>query len=286
MRLKICLVKYDDRSWATSHRAEALEKRLKKTDDVETIGNISFRDNVDEYVGKFDIIHILYSGGLAQYLYPIFKKYPKRFITCVASHRTLEEWWDDKEQIRFVYENSAAVIAFNKKLQKMVPGSVYIPNGVEEGLFKPGRKFAVGFVGIRDKYKGFYLIEEACKRLGVRLLHDGNEYPEKVRSFPEMPKLYKKFDCLCIASENEGCHNPTLEALAMNIPVVSTDTGIASELEGVILVERSVEGIMAGIREVWTRRQILEKYTWDKITEQHREVYKKVYKELYGADPN
>lgn len=274
--MKILLVKYDDRSWATSHRAENLKKRL-IGDEVSITTNLKFKDNVDELLKKYEIVHILYSGGLSIF-YSIFKKYPNRIITSIASHRSVEEWWDKKEEMDFIYKNSAAVIAFNKKLQKLVKGSVYIPNGVDEKIFKPNYAFNVGFVGIRDEYKGFYLIEEACKRLGVKFLHDGNRYPDKIVPHHKMPEIYSEFDCLAIASLGEGCHNPTLEALAMNLPVISTNVGIADELDGVILVERSVEGLMKGIRKVYTRKQILEKYSWDKITEAYREVYKKVLK--------
>ncbi len=271
MSLKILLVKYDDKSWATSHRAENLKKRLIQ-DEVSIVTNLEFKNNADELLKQYDIVHILYSGGLSIF-YDIFKKNPNKIITSVASHRSIEEWWDKKEVMDFIYKNSAAVIAFSKKLQKLVKGSVYIPNGVDERVFKPNYAFNVGFVGIRDEYKGFHLIEEACKRLGVNFLHDGNRYPHKIVPHHKMPEIYSEFDCLVIASLGEGCHNPTLEALAMNIPVISTNTGIADELDGVVLVERSVEGLMKGIRKVYARKQILEKYSWKEITKQYREIY-------------
>ena len=59
-------------------------------------------------------------------------------------------------------------------------------------------------------------------------------HAKDVKPLRAMPKFYKSIDCLVLASRSEGCNNPTLEALAMNKPVISTKVGIAKELEGVM----------------------------------------------------
>ena len=75
------------------------------------------------------------------------------------------------------------------------------------------------------------------------------------------------------ASISEGCNNPTLEALAVNKPVISTKVGIVGELEGIILTERNVESIKTALRKVSGRIQILEKYTWKVVAKQYRQLY-------------
>lgn len=90
-----------------------------------------------------------------------------------------------------------------------------------------------------------------------------------------MPDFYRQIDCLVVASSSEGCNNPTLSALAMNKPVISTKVGIAEELEGVTLVERNVESIKKALRHVSGRIQILEKYTWDIVAAQYHNLYTK-----------
>jgi glycosyltransferase involved in cell wall biosynthesis len=151
----------------------------------------------------------------------------------------------------------------------------YIPNGVNAELFQ--KDFAVGFVGSKasHEYKGLPLIQEACARLGVKLIIQSNEWPNKITPLERMPDFYREINCLAVASIGEGSNNPTLEALSMNIPVISTNTGMAANLEGVILVDRTVEDIMAGIRTVYTRKQILEKYTWKIIAKQYDKLYAK-----------
>lgn len=50
--------------------------------------------------------------------------------------------------------------------------------------------------------------------------------------FAEMPQFYRSIDLLACTSAAEGTPNPVLEAMAMGIPVVSTDVGIVPEVFG------------------------------------------------------
>ena len=92
-----------------------------------------------------------------------------------------------------------------------------------------------------------------------------------------MPDFYKRINCLCIASKGEGTHNPTMEALAMNIPVISTDTGIAREL-GVIIVDRTVESIMEGIKRVYTHNLMEDKYSIKNMVQEYKKIYEETNK--------
>lgn len=260
--------------WASTIRANELKNRW-QGDNVDVVG--TFNGNSKDY----DIIHILYSGGISRYL-ELVSNNPNTIFTSVASLRTLENMYDDDVTLKSIYQNSKKIVAFNpilkQKTIELIGNNysdkvVYIPNGVDEKLFN--RKFTVGFVcsNLSYEYKGLPIIKQACDNLGIDLLITKCDYPNTVTPHNEMPDFYNKIDCLCIASLGEGTNNPTMEALAMNKPVISTKTGIAEELQGLILVERTVEGIMKGIEKLLPRKQILEKYTWDIIAKQYYGLY-------------
>lgn len=273
--MKILLVHQDKYPWATTTRANNL-KKLWIDDQVD----IAYFRNLPDG-SNYDIIHFLFSGGIGKNKDYILKFKDKTFTT-LASQRTLDEYYDKKEVLIQIYKNTVCCVAQNpslaKKLQKLInqDNVVYMPNGVDTKLFN--RKFVVGFVGAHadnSDHKGFNLIRKACEELGLELRTAHSGFQNDVRPISEMPKFYQSIDCLVLASISEGCNNPTLEALAMNKPVISTNVGIASELEGVILVERNVESIKKALRKFSGRIEILEKYSWEIIAKKYRDLYLK-----------
>jgi glycosyltransferase involved in cell wall biosynthesis len=262
--MKILLVHADKTPWATTQRAEAIKKEL-VSDEVDIC---YFKDlpNVEQY----DIIQILFSGGIGKIKDFILKHKDKTFTT-LASQRTLDCFFDKEEDLIEIYSNTVCCVCQNPELENKLRrltnkgNMVYIPNGVDTELFD--RKFVVGFVGVISKHKGFDLLKKACEELGLEL---------KVADRPhdEMPDFYQEIDCLVIPSQSEGCNNPTLEALAMNKPVISTDVGIAKELEGVTIVERDVESIKEALRKLSGRIQILEEFSWSKIVKDYENVWR------------
>ncbi len=273
--MKILLITGDTLApWAITFRAQELKKRWPQ-DEVEIVAE--FTGNPNDY----DVVHFLFSGKIGTYT-QMFLEHPNKMITSIVSANTLTYDFDHETIIQLIFSNSRKVVCLNPFLKQQIIeliGDEYaekvvcIPNGVDEILFD--RKFTVGFVGsnYNHEYKGLPLIREACSRLGVELLVHDCHYPEKVTAREDMPAFYKQIDCLCLASLGEGTNNPTLEALSMNKPVVSTNTGIAAELPGVILVDRTVESIMEGISKLNYRQHILYQYTWDTIAEKYRNLY-------------
>jgi glycosyltransferase involved in cell wall biosynthesis len=253
----------DKKPWATQKRAIELQKRL--GGDIADAWSIN--DNAHWRIPDgYDDIFVLFSGGITTIKDYIVDNKDKVYTT-LASYRTLEENWDDMDDLKTVYGCCRGVICQNQdladKLAKLVDNEIHvIPNGVDTDKFN--REFKVGFVSAKDSYfhKGYHLVEKACHDLGLELLEAGG-------SKWDMVDFYNRIDCLVIPSISEGCNNPTLEALAMNKPVITTRTGIADELEGVILVERDVESIKTALRKLSGRIQILEKYTWDAIANQY-----------------
>jgi len=264
---KILLVHADKVPWATTYRAEALKREWSQ----HTV-DICYYKNLPDGE-QYDIIHILFSGGIGKIKDFILKNKEKTFTT-LASQRTLDEFFDKKEDLIEIYSNTVCCVCQNPDLEHKLMvltkkgNMVYIPNGVDEKLFN--RKFVVGFVGVPSEHKGFWLVETACKELDLWLATATNTPRDK------MPAFYEKIDCLVIPSESEGCNNPTLEALAMNKPVISTDVGIASELEGVTIVERDVDSIKKALRKLSGRIQILEEYIWSNIAKQYMNIYVRI----------
>lgn len=255
--MKILLVHADKFPWATTRRAETLKKEWVNDEvDIAYFKNLPNGD-------KYDVIHILFSGGIGKIRDFILQHKHKTFTT-MASQRTLDNFFDKKEILKEIYSSTVCCVCLNPDLNPE-GNSVYIPNGVDEKLFyKP---FVAGFVGYTKEHKGFPLAKKACEELGIQL-NVANDIP-----YGKMPEFYKSIDCLIIPSESEGCNNPTLEALAMNIPVISTNVGIAGELEGVTLVDRDVTSIKKALRKLNGRLQILDKYTWKIIAKKYKQLY-------------
>ena len=273
-KMKILLITGDTIApWAISFRANELKKRW-INDHVDVVSK--FEGNPNEY----DVVHILFSALHGQYC-KMIEENPDKIFTSIVGKNTLEYVFDSEEVLRNYFINSKKIVCLNKDIQIMAntligpehsQKTIFIPNGVDEKLFN--RKFVVGFVGssLNTEYKGYYLIKEACDKLDIELLTTELQFPDMIPR-EKMPEFYQKIDCLCIASMGEGTNNPTMEALSMNKPVVSTRTGIAAELPGVILVDRTVESIMEGINKVNFRSHILQNYTWDIIAKKYHDLY-------------
>jgi glycosyltransferase involved in cell wall biosynthesis len=154
-------------------------------------------------------------------------------------------------------------------LRDEFPGSYYIPDGIFE-QFIPDHEFTVGFAGKPDDYKGFNLIVQACKELGVKFKPaTGDVHPENMYDY------YKSIDILVSASVAEGFNAPVMECLAMNKAVITTDTGISKYLQ-VHKIERTVASIKAGIQKFYTSPQVIPEYSWDRVCKQFKELYLKI----------
>jgi len=269
MGLKILLVHNNEKMrWADVFRCEELKKRW-INDEVEIGNRLSLPDG-----DKYDVIHFMYSGAMTKDKDYILK-YKDKVFTSLVSHRSLKSLYNNVEDLVEIYQKTHCCVCQNPMLLKefkRITGqdnAVFIPNGVDEKLFN--RPFVAGFVGEKasSEHKGLHLAQQACDELGIELLKAHNrDYDHE-----QMPDFYKQIDVLLIPSKSEGCHNPTLEALAMNKPVISTSTGIALYLDGVTIVDRNVESIKNALIKLSGRKQILQEYTWDVVADRYRKLY-------------
>lgn len=90
------------------------------------------------------------------------------------------------------------------------------------------QEFVVGFAGNisttqERKIKGYDFVEQACERLGLKLLQFGKGEDQIARE-DMRAKFYSQIDVLVhpVAAGKEGCSNVIMEALSLGVPVITT----------------------------------------------------------------
>jgi len=199
----------------------------------------------------------------------------KKVITRIGTNSLFEQGRFNMDEVGRYMKECFAIIATNKFLfneAKKYNKNVYlIPNGLDldEWSILPCKegKFVVGFVGNignpeYKKYKGFDLLEQACKELKVTIktaLYGKDQLPhDQMRE-----KFYSQVSCIVHPTEGEGCSNTIMEALACGIPVITTKTAgfhgeVLTDGENVLFCERTVESIkekISFIKRYWKKRQ-------------------------------
>lgn len=218
----------------------------------------------DEFAQLVKDHDLVYFGNWDIYKYvEIIKRLTIPSIMCVGSFR----YPPNVVELAGLVDG---VVIHTKELKEYFPKAVVIHNAIGP-QFYPRKPFVVGFAGRPDEYKGFPMIKQACKELGVEFKPCTGEV-----SYKNMPSYYDSIDLLVVASINEGFCAPVIEALSMNVPVISTDVGIAREFDFVYKIERSVEGIKRGILRHYTSAYILEHFSKENISKQYKALFEKL----------
>ncbi len=249
---------------------------------------------------EYDLIHFLWRGYLslinrkemknyANFLgmdLEEFKEkyiYSKKVTFSVCDHLYLkgEEQWRTEEIFQFA--NSYMVTS--QKLFKIYqqfskkPGMI-IHDGVDLASYQPLHlerfenidKVRVGWVG-NSKFKDsdgdedMKGVEKIIKPAISELQEEGypielNLADRNIKMIPqeEMPNFYNSIDLYVCASKTEGTPLTVLEAMAMGIPVISTDVGLVSEVLGekgkkYILEERTKECLKEKIKQLMNNKE-------------------------------
>jgi glycosyltransferase involved in cell wall biosynthesis len=181
-----------------------------------------------------------------------------------------------------------------------------IPSGVDLSLFSPGSQeaarkeldwglghpVALFSVGQDPKLKGFDLVQAAMKIVRLRVpnvkLHLISDVDPS-----RMPLYYRAADVLLFASKWEGSPNVVKEALACNLPVVSTPVGdVPERLIGVYpskvtwwdpqtFGEAVAEILLA--RQRSNGREHIRHLDIEQVTKRVLDVYQRLTKPLLGT---
>jgi len=204
---------------------------------------------------------------------------------------------------------ASAIICVSEELQQALwwkkDVAVVIPGGVDLSVFTPGDQMdarkKLGWVGThpiaiinaaRDpENKGLPLALEAMEFVKTAIPNVELKIIEGIQP-NDMHLCYRAADVLVSASRQEGSPNVIKEALACNLPVVSTPVGDAKlRLEGVppsAIVPRDSR-LMASalidilkLRKKCNGREHVLALGLEKVALQVHEVYSKVYSEKYA----
>lgn len=238
--------------------------------------------------------------------------YNKKISFSVCDHLYLEgeEQWRREEIFKFAesYMVTSKKIfdiynKFDKKPKMIIHDGVdlrkYKPINLER--FENIEKIIVGWVG-NSKFKGsdgdedLKGVEGIIKPAISELQQEGynielNLADRNIKMIPqeEMPNFYNSINLYICASKNEGTPLTVLEAMAMGIPIISTDVGIVSEILGekgrkYILEERTKDCLKNKIKELLNNIQDFKEISqenlikvksndWSNICQKYREFF-------------
>ena len=296
--MKILLVA-DQRGWVFERHCNEIKKRI-----TEHKIDIAFRkDHIKAKQDNYDLIYVLDPIPLS-HGYPD----PKKTILglrCEFLHR------EHPQGAKGLYENGfpgrcssikdkcSVFHVVNRNMFELYTPIVtdkpllLAQHGVDEEIFNREKhpiekhdNFTVGIVGRLSPNKGGDILLAACKEAGVNLV--AAEYNRPLTK-EEMPKFYTKMDAYICLSESEGLHNPTMEAGAMGLPVITTRCGAAEEIvihgENGMFVDRNVRCVTEALTHLKSNpsvvtdmgdnmyNTIMNKWTWKYRIEDFRAMF-------------
>lgn len=253
--MKILLLS-DGQGWIVDRISQKYKEGTPHNIEVANYTDITPEDFISK-ANSSDIVH--FNNTDIARLYPYLKLVQKPIIVSVRSFRY-------PMFFAGCYKEFAKIHAIHPDLADRF-GGVYIPDGLFGG-FEPS-EFVVG-MACQDgewskEYKGYYLVKEACENLGCTFKPVHDILPE------EMPDYYKSLDLYVCASENEGFGYPVLECMSLNVPVITTDVGIAKDLN-LVKCKRTVESVEKEISKFYTSPQVAH-LTWENTCKDLSNLY-------------
>ena len=251
---------------------------------------------------KYDVVHAHYGvTGIAA----IFRSATPLVITLHGSDVLLGRL--EPMISRFVCHCADATIAVSKKIAAKIPGEI-IPCGVDVKAFEPReRSEARKRLGLSSakKYVLFpFSPERRVKRFdlaaaAVNCLAGDDPDLEllTISKVPnaEMPWYYSAADAMILCSDSEGSPTAVKEALACNLPVVSTDVGdvleIVQGIAGVQICEQTAGSLADGLKKVlappagfvFDGRSAMRRYSQELIIQAILQVYRRAIQERHSA---
>ena len=288
--LKNIILICDVRGWAWWNKSQYLKHYLHNEfnfDIINVIGPGAI--NIDQ--NKYDLY---FTYGFS-YIDKVRRVPKNKKMTGVTAHRPESVIRPAMGKTNHVHANSIMLFEEIKKFNSNVH---YVPNGVDEDLFRPVKsidssgQLVVGHVGKKCKEKGqSQIIQPAIEKSGASSYVNTNDYRNKL-PYCQMFKKYQDFDIFIVASDEDGTPNPALEAAACGRPIISNRIGNMPEFikDGYngFLVEKNINAYVDKIR--WcmehkeevirmgmnARKTVLEGWTWKIQSEKYRKMFREV----------
>lgn len=280
----------------------------------------------------YDLIHFLWRGYLTlidraemhNYIEALgmsFEKFKQKYIlnknitfsVCDELYLSGDDEWRTEETMKYGKEYFVTskrlyniYQQFSKKPQMVIHDGVDLQKYIPENLdrFKNIETVRIGWTG-NSKFKDsegdsdMKGVEGIIKPAIEELQREGysvelNLADRNIKMIPqeEMPKFYNSIDLYVCASKTEGTPLPIIEAMAMGVPVISTDVGIVSEAVGecnkkYILKERTKEDLINAIKSIIKNKQDFEeisKENIEKVKQWDWKVIAQQYKEFFESN--
>lgn len=280
----------------------------------------------------YDLIHFLWRGYLTlidraemhNYIEALgmsFEKFKQKYIlnknitfsVCDELYLSGDDEWRTEETMKYGKEYFVTskrlyniYQQFSKKPQMVIHDGVDLQKYIPENLdrFKNIETVRIGWTG-NSKFKDsegdsdMKGVEGIIKPAIEELQREGysvelNLADRNIKMIPqeEMPKFYNSIDLYVCASKTEGTPLPIIEAMAMGVPVISTDVGIVSEAVGecnkkYILKERTKEDLKNAIKSIIKNKQDFEeisKENIEKVKQWDWKVIAQQYKEFFESN--
>ena len=280
----------------------------------------------------YDLMHFLWRGYLTlidraemhNYIEALgmsFEKFKQKYIlnknitfsVCDELYLSGDDEWRTEETMKYGKEYFVTskrlyniYQQFSKKPQMVIHDGVDLQKYIPENLdrFKNIETVRIGWTG-NSKFKDsegdsdMKGVEGIIKPAIEELQREGysvelNLADRNIKMIPqeEMPKFYNSIDLYVCASKTEGTPLPIIEAMAMGVPVISTDVGIVSEAVGecnkkYILKERTKEDLKNAIKSIIKNKQDFEeisKENIEKVKQWDWKVISQQYKEFFESN--
>lgn len=237
--LKKILFICDVRGWAWWNKSHYLKHYLHNDFNIDII-NVVGPGKSSVPVNGYDLWFTFgysYIGSL--------KKIPKEKKVCgVTAHRRKSIIKPMMNKAANVHANS---ILLYDELKTMHNSVFYVPNGVDENLFRPikaidpEKPLIVGHIGKKCQQKGQEgIIFPAIAKSGVTSVTNTKDYRNRM-PYCQMYKTYQDIDVFIVASDEDGTPNPALEAAACGRPIISNRIGNMPEF-----IKDGVNGFIVG----------------------------------------
>ena len=191
----------------------------------------------------YDLVHIHYGFSGFYLLNPFHKRIP---VLLTLHGGDIQPEQGKQFQVfatRKILRQASYAITLNERMDDIVQNYIkktkIIPCSVDTSLFEPSHnnsqhhntKPLIVFPSDKNRYvKNYPLFEETLTLLKTQYGFDSSISEVKNMSRSEVRELYQKADLMLMTSISEGSPQVVKEAMACNLPVVSTPVGDVSIL--------------------------------------------------------